>query len=138
MWQIAKLLFATTLLSIFVFLLIFTSVGQAGNGGEYWGFDGAIEPHIAAARSFETGDYRYLEVDLTDALGKRVQSTPMYSRCPDHPLDRDHDSRPMVRDAIHGADSIRLAEDFALQFNNRMNALMEVELGICCGDCFST
>ena len=137
MEQIVKLLFAATLLSIFAYILIFASIGGAGNGGEYWGYDGSIEPHVAASRSFDSGDYRYLEVDLTEPLGKRVQQVPMYWGCRDHPLGREKDSRPMLREAMHGPDSTRLATDFSLRFNNRMNSLMELELDICCGDCFS-
>lgn len=64
MEQIAKLLFATTVVTIFMYLLVFYSVGQAGNGGEYWGFDGAIAPERAAWQSFENGDYRFLEIIL--------------------------------------------------------------------------
>lgn len=135
MEQIVKLLFATTLLSIFAYLLIFTSVGQAGNGGEYWGFDGSVQPFVAAGRSFDAGDYRYLEVDLTDPLGNRVRVTPMYWRCDNHPSGSNNGSRPTLREPMHGGDSVRLATDFALEFNNQLNSLMQSELNICCGDC---
>jgi hypothetical protein len=137
MEQIVKLLFAATLVSIFAYVLIFTSIGGAGNGGEYWGYDGSIEPHVAAAQSFDSGDYRYLEVDLAEQLGKRVHQVPMYYGCRDHPLGTQNNSKQMVREALHGADSTRLATEFALRFNNRMNSLMVLELDICCGDCKS-
>ena len=47
-------------------------MSQVGNGGEYWGFDGHIHPVNAAAESFEANDYRFLELDLRDSLGRSV------------------------------------------------------------------
>jgi hypothetical protein len=43
MISIARLLFAVTVVLMFALLLIFYSFGYAGNGGEYWGFDGYID-----------------------------------------------------------------------------------------------
>jgi hypothetical protein len=49
MISIAGLLFAVTVVLMFALLLIFYSFGCAGNGGEYWGFDGYIDAREAAA-----------------------------------------------------------------------------------------
>jgi len=133
--QIAKLLFATTLLTIFAYALIFTSTGLAGNGGEYWGYDGQIDAKEAARLSFDAEDYRYLEVDLTDSNGTRTQVVPVYARCRDHPLGWKFVTRESGSELIHGYDSVRIATDFAEQFNNTMNNLFVMELGVCCGDC---
>jgi hypothetical protein len=47
MARVAQLLFASTLPSIFCYLLFSASVGQAGNGGEYRGCSGYHEPRVA-------------------------------------------------------------------------------------------
>ncbi|MDJ0711879.1 MAG: hypothetical protein QNJ14_15935 [Woeseiaceae bacterium] len=120
MEYIAKLLFATTLLSIFCYLLFFVSIGQAGNGGEYWGFNGAIEPWRAAAESFEQKDYRSLRIELRDELGGVVRETPGYQECDNHPFGSDNALRTSSNEPIHGVDSIRLARLFAHEYNESM------------------
>jgi len=135
MEQIAKLLFATTLLTIFACVLIFWSTGLAGNGGEYWGYNGQLEPSDAAQNAFSAGDYRFLEVDLTDSNGKRVHVVPMWLRCHDHPPGSELVTRRSAHRLIHGYDSVRLAKNFAEHYNNEMNLLLERYSGVCCGDC---
>jgi len=135
MEQIAKYLFAATALTIFVYVVIFATTGLAGNGGEYWGYNGSLDSAQAARLSFDANDYRYLEIDLTDSNGIRTQSVPMYSRCRDHPLGMKLVTRTSGSELIHGYDSIRLATDFAEHFNNGMNDLLVRELSVCCGDC---
>lgn len=135
MQQIVKLLFAATLLTIFSYILIFTSTGLAGNGGEYWGYGGEIDAADAARQSFDAGDFRYLEVELVDSNGKRINVVPMRSRCRDHPLGVKFVTRKSGAKLIHGYDSVKLATNFAERFNNGINNLLEAELNICCGDC---
>ena len=118
--QIAKLLFATTVVTIFTYLLFFTSIGQAGNGGEYWGYDGFTEPYHAASDAYDRGDYRFLSIDLPDALGKRYQATPAYQHCENHPFGSAHALRVSSQVPLHGADSIRLATTFATRYNDVM------------------
>lgn len=137
MEQISKLLFAATLLVMFAFILIFVSSGLAGNGGEYWGYDGRLVPLEAAQHAVEVGDYRYLEVDLTDSNGKRIHVVPVYARCRDHPLGPTFVTRTSSHELIHGYDSVKLATSFAEGFNNAINNHLVTELGMCCGDCKS-
>lgn len=132
MVRIANLLFATTILTIFCYLLFFTSMAYTGNGGKYWGFDGHLEPWRAAADAFEVGDYRFLEVALPDANGTPVRYVPLIAACESHPFGEDNMLRPSSSDPIHGPDSIRLASDFAYSFNSRMATFLEYELGIEC------
>ena len=132
MEQIAKLLFAATILTIFVYLLFFYSIGYAGNGGEYWGFDGYIEPWKAAQDSFEHNETRFLEINLLDANGNLVQYVPLIPACENHPFGGQNFSRPSITEPLHGLDSIRLATEFARRFNSSMASNLEVELGIRC------
>lgn len=68
-------------LSVFCYLLFFWSMSQAGNGGEYWGFDGHIDPVRAADEYFEANDYRFLELDLRDSLDREFTGTPAVLAC---------------------------------------------------------
>lgn len=136
MERIAKLLFAATLLTIFAYVLIFTSTRLAGNGGEYWGYDGQLAASDAALQSFDAGDYRYLEVDLTDSNGKHVRTVPVFSRCHNHPLGKQFVTRRSTNKLIHGYDSVSLATEFADRYNNELNNLLERHMDVCCGDCY--
>jgi len=98
--------------------LFYAAIGQAGNGGEYWGFNGYEEPYDAAKRRADAGDRRLLQVDLSTPLGKRVTDIPISVFCDDLPFGRDLPSRPGTDELIHGADSVRLATEFALRYNN--------------------
>ena len=120
MEQIAKLLFATTFLTIFCYLLFFSSMGHAGNGGEYWGFSGYDEPYDAARASFDKRDYRFLQLDIVDQFGIRERDAPAYQRCDNHPFGSDNALRLSSSDPMHGADSVRLATNFARRYNQIM------------------
>ena len=124
MINIARLLFAATVVLIFALLLIFYSFGYAGNGGEYWGFDGYIDARQAARNSFEEGEMRFLKVDMTDATGKRLQFLPGIVECDVHPLGSHNISRNSGASPLHGPDSASLATDFARTFNFELVELL--------------
>lgn len=132
MEQIGKLVFATVFLSIFSYLLFFSSMGQAGNGGEYWGFSGYTEPRQAAAVSFDEGDYRFLEVTLIDEYGNLYQDAPAYQRCDNHPLGADNALHASATEPIHGLDSTRLAAAFARGYNQEMTWLLRDKMNQRC------
>lgn len=118
--QITKLLFAATVVAIFSYLLVFSSMGHAGNGGEYWGFDGYTEPWLVARNSFKKGDYRLLEVAVPDPFGKVALKAPAYQPCDNHPLGKENALWRSSGEPIHGADSFRLAHGFAGEYNRTM------------------
>ena len=120
MEQSTKLLFATTFLSIFCYLLFFSSIGQAGNGGEYWGFDGYVEPWEAADTSFDKRDYQFLQVAIRNPFGEITRDAPAYQECDNHPFGKENALRPSSEEPIHGADSVRLATNFARRYNESM------------------
>lgn len=130
--QIAKLLFATTLLSIFCYLLFFSSMGRAGNGGEYWGFNGYMEPWEAADESFQHRDYRFLEVNLRNPLGGMTRVAPAYQGCDNHPFGKDNALRSSSVEPIHGGDSEKLATSFARQYNQSMTWLLADQMDYRC------
>ena len=107
-------------------------MSQAGNGGEYWGFDGHIHPVRAAAESFEANDYRFLELDLRDSLGRSFTGIPAIRSCDSHPAGKSNFTRTSSNSLLHGIDSTGLATDFAHDFNQRMASLMKYELSIEC------
>ena len=136
MEQIAKLLFATTVVTIFMYLLVYMSVGQAGNGGEYWGFDGSVSPERAAGQSYAQGDYRFLEVFLEVGTvgdnGMPRRRAPNAQRCDNHPFGAEHSLRSSSTEPLHGADSWRLAVQFAGRYNWIMTLrLMDTMDGRC-------
>ena len=132
MEQIAKLLFATTFLSIFCYLLFFSSMGQAGNGGEYWGFDGYIEPRKAAEISFDKEDYRFLQVSIRNPFGGITRDAPAFQDCENYPLGRENGLRPSSEEQIHGGDSVRLATSFARRYNQSMTWLLADQMNQRC------
>jgi len=132
MEQIARLLFATTFLSIFCYLLFFSSIGQAGNGGEYWGFDGYVEPWAAADVSFEKRDYRFLQVAIRNPMGGITHEAPAYQGCDNHPFGKENALRPSSNEPIHGVDSVRLATKFAHRYNQSMTWLLAEKMNRRC------
>jgi len=124
MEQIVKLLFATTLLAIFAYILIFTSLGRAGNGGEYWGFDGRLSVADAAQITFESGDHRFLEVRLHQPLEPQNDYVPGVAYCGPEYHEPGLPKRPSVSEPIHGQDSPRLADEFARSFNIAMAEML--------------
>ena len=132
MEQIVKLLFASTLLAIFSYILIFSSIGQAGNGGEYWGYDGFEEPYSAAIDAYDSKDYRFLLVNFPNAAYTRSNFIPAIKDCVNHPFGMNHSPRPILIERMHGEDSMRLAHSFAHSFNLRLADLMNDELDAQC------
>jgi hypothetical protein len=132
MEQIAKLLFATTIVSIFCYLLFFSSIGQAGNGGEYWGFDGFTEPWKAAQISYDKRDYRFLQVNFRNPFGRVVREAPAYQGCDNHPFGKQNDLRPSSESQIHGSDSTRIATLFAKRYNESMSWLLADQMSHRC------
>lgn len=130
--RVANLLIAVTALSIFAYLVIFYSVSSGGNGGEYWDFDGHVEPHRAAADSFTSGDYELLALDMSDALGKRVRIKPTAIYCKSMTRAMITRIRLNSREALHGQDSLRLAEQFLQIYNRQMIGLMQSAYGFQC------
>ena len=99
--QVARLLFAATVLALSTYMLIFTSVRQGGDGGEYWGYDGYEESNVLAVTSFERRDYRF------SALGK--DHVPAILDCENHLFGTEYLARLTTRSELHGGDSIWLA-----------------------------
>lgn len=124
MVQVPKLLFAATLLSIFVYLLIFTSLGQIGNGGQNWNFDGYIEPNSAAVNSYEAADYRFLTVDIREPGVSSQVITPNAGECFDRSGDSIIQTRVAVIDASLPDPSRIIAFGFAAQYNRQLRGLM--------------
>lgn len=118
--RILALLFATTVVMLFSLLLFFTAIGEAGNGGEYWGFNGAEDPARAASRVHESGDHRLLRVELTPALGDKISALPLDAWCNGEPYGEGLPSRASVDQLIHGIDSVERATAFAARFNQIM------------------
>lgn len=132
MEQVSKLLFALTLLSVFAYLLIYTSMSSAGNGGEYWGFDGHIEPHFAASDSFAAGNYELLALEISSPLGGRIEVVPRPILCTSISGQISTSIRVNKLDAIHGSDSVRLAKDFLQNYNRSMSSQVRSKFGYAC------
>ncbi len=127
MERIAKLIFAATALWLFYLGLGFSMTVLAGNGGEYWGYDGTIEPHRAAMRSFEAGDKRFLAYELTTSFSGVKSGSPQAYRCNFHlNTERGH-LRFNEIEAKHGYDSVRKAEFFAFRYNDMLAVLLSQE-----------
>ena len=127
MERIARLLFATTALFLFCVLLIYSFVDSAGNGGEYWGFDGHIEPWRAAQQSFEAGENRFLAYELTTEFRGTIKSSPKAYRCDFHPPIKNGHVRFNQIPAKRGYDSVRKADWFAHEYNDSLAALLSYE-----------
>lgn len=132
MEQIAKLLFALTLLSVFSYLLIYTSMSVGGNGGEYWGFNGRVEPHIAASNLYKSDKYELLALDIENPLGGRVREIPKPVDCTSIAGKISTITRLNQTEAIHGHDSVRLAQNFSEKYNRHMNSLIRSTFGFKC------
>ena len=132
MVQIARLLFATTFVSIFRYLIVYLFIAGAGNGGEYWGFDGHIEPYRAASQAYDAGDLRFLGYDLADEFGQRVRRIPVYSACDNHPYGPEDFYRMNDPEARHGKDSVRLANAFAHRYNDTLAYILDTEMNLIC------
>lgn len=132
MVRIANLLIALTLLSIFSYLVIFVSFSVGGNGGEYWGFDGQIEPHIAAAEAYDDGRYEFLALEMKQEMGGLARLSPRPLRCENRDGPIVTTVKHNQNGAIHASDSVRFATEFAKTYNSRMNGLIATTFGIRC------
>ena len=120
MERITHLLFATTALWVFSVALIFAMTVVAGNGGEYWGFDGRTEPWRAARYEFEAGEYRFLAYELHSEFGDTERGFPNVYRCEFHSTAENGHVRFNEISAKHGYDSVRKAEWFARDYNDSL------------------
>lgn len=130
MEQIAKLLFATTLLSIFSYLLFFWTMAHSGNGGEYWNYNGIVHPTDAARASYENRDYRFLVVNLSRS--PIHWSEPEYRVCRNHPFGAENSLRVGSSEPRHNKESYQLAMQFAAQYNHTMERLLSKQMGYRC------
>ena len=130
--RIVNLLFATTIVTFFAYILFFVGIGQAGNGGEYWGLNALEEPHIAAADAFDSRDYRFLRVKFSSLRAGNVDLVPGVMECERHPFGPNNHLRLPIADPMHGEDSVRLARTFAHRYNSRMAMLLNFELDANC------
>ena len=130
--RIVRLLFATTLVTFFAYMLFFVGIGQAGNGGEYWGLNGLEEPHIAALDAFDSRDYRFLRVRFSGLRTGNVDHVPGIWDCERHPFGPDNHLRAPTADPMHGDDSVRRAREFAYHYNAHMARLLNTELDANC------
>jgi hypothetical protein len=122
--QIARYLFAATLVVIFAFVLLYATLQTTWNGGEYWGFDGTTAPKVEANSSFAAGEYRFLRFKLLDPLGKNIDVTPQVSRCHRHPSGKTGFTRTNTVTTANGLDSVKLATEYASEFNFEMYVLL--------------
>ncbi len=132
MENISKLLFATTLLTIFAYLLAYVSSGLAGNGGEYWGFDGQTYPYVEANDSFDAGEYILLELDILDPLGKRIRITPNPISCASVVGTTSTATRRYKSEKNHSTQSVQSLQAYLSHFNRTMSGLMLDDFGHAC------
>ena len=130
--RIVNLLFATTLVTFFAYILFYVAVGQAGNGGEYWGYDGLEEPYAAAIDAFNSRDYRFLHVRFNDTRSGHVDLIPGVKACSEHPFAPENHLRLPLLSPMHGPDSVKLATRFARRFNSRMASLLYYDQNVDC------
>ena len=123
MVRIVQLLFAATLLAIFAYLLIFASLSRYGSGGEYWGFDGYLEPRVASQESFEAGDYGYLAVEMRKPGAVTHVYTPKATECRHRPSGQRVRARQAVVNTEVGGRKPHIAWRFAEEYNEEMSEL---------------
>ncbi len=127
MERIAQIVFVAVGLSLFYYVFGFSVVLLAGNGGEYWGFNGTREPWREARSSFESGEYRFLAYRLNGDFGPIVSGYPNVYRCDIHATSEHGHIRFNQIDAKHGADSVRKANGFARDYNDMLAMLLAKE-----------
>jgi len=132
MVRIVQLLFAATLLAIFSYQLIFTSFSRSGNGGEYWGFDGHIEPRVASQESYNAADYRFLAVEMREPGAITHEYTPWAIEC----LHRSSGQRVQIRQAVANTEvgdrKPHIAWRFADVYNEEMRELLSNDSNFDC------
>ena len=132
MTRISNLLFAVVFLSIFSYLLIYIFASGGGNGGEYWGFDGRIEPHQAAVEAYEAERYEFLALEMQREIGGLVTVSPQLLECSSTAGQIVTTVRHNQGEPVHGPDSVDLAAEFARTYNHRMDGLIRSKLGYRC------
>ncbi|MEO0574360.1 MAG: hypothetical protein AAF004_02770 [Pseudomonadota bacterium] len=132
MERIVNILTATTIVTIFAYLLFFYGMSIGGNGGDYWGFSPSIEPHRAAANSFEQQDYLLLSLEITNSLGELEIRKPAMLFCSSDSGEIRTTTRTNIVDAGHGVDSTHKAASFMQEFNSRMIHMMKEQGGNKC------
>lgn len=132
MERIGRLLFAVTVILVFSYLLVFYSLANAGNGGEYWGFSRNVEGADAARESFEQGDFRFLSVKMLDHTGKDVWYVPAVVKCADNPYGERAYSRRSDDKPLHGEKSFAIADRFAREYNRALAWEMRTQADIDC------
>ncbi len=133
MEKIARLLFATAFLTIFSYLLFFSSMSHSGNGGEYWGYNGIVEPDKAARLSYENRDYRFLAVNLdVQFLPRLYRDQREYKICENHPFGATNSLRSSSAEGLHNRESYSLAMHFARQYNLAMERYLAKQMGFRC------
>lgn len=115
--QIVSYLLVTTIMMIFTVLVVFTMQVEAGNGGEYWGYDKKTDPFDAAVAAWERGDYRFLDVNLPPFEEQLTNFVPGVGACTNHPHGDTIRYRHSSGTPLHSDDSLRLAAQFASRFN---------------------
>lgn len=126
--QIVAYLLVSTVIVIFAMLVLFTMATSAGNGGEYWGYDGRIDPREAAFEAFDAGDYRFLDVALPPYEDELTDFTPGVMGCEALPDGDEPVLRRSLEQPMHAEDSLRLATEFARKFNREMALSLNSEL----------
>jgi hypothetical protein len=134
MERIVRILFATTFVSIFCYLIIYYFAVTSGNGGEYWGFDGYTDAPEAAARSFDAGDYRLLGYAFESELGQKTREVPYAERCFNQPSSPAHTYRMNTLAAKAGYRSIDKARNYAIRYNRAMVFLLEETEKVSCDE----
>ena len=129
--QIVTYLLVSTVIVLFAVIVLFTMTTAAGNGGEYWGYDGRVEPWEAASAAFEEGDYRFLDVTLSPYNDKLTDFTPGVMGCESIPGEVPG-LRRSSGEPLHAEDSLRLATDFARAFNRELAAILNSRLQARC------
>ena len=132
MTRIANLLFAVTLAWIFSVLVTYFFVAEAGNGGEYWGFDGRTEAYLQAGIEFDRKNYLLLDVDITDHLGVRINAPAERLVCRSDSDSIETHSETNSTELLHGSDSARLASEYAYEFNRHMFFILSGMFGYSC------
>jgi len=131
MERIVKLLVAATIATIFGVALIFLLAEFSNNGGQYWGFDGHIEPDVAANASFDSGDSRFLYVSGTRPLGKRVLAAPNHIICTFHES-TDENLRKNDIEFESNIDDTSTAYRYAYSYNRRIGDLLKSKFPTSC------
>ncbi len=115
--QIVAYLLVSTVIVIFSVLVLFTMVDSVGNGGGYWGYDGRVDPRLAARDAFDDGDYRLLDVALPPHDNRLTDNVPGVALCEGGVGKYYAGVRRSSGEPRHAESSIRLATEFAREFN---------------------